>query len=344
MKLGDLARRIGCELEGDPEIEIRGPASIEDAGPGDVTFVANERYISKLPDSRAAAVVVAPGIAVRAAALRTADPYRAFVRVLELFHEPWRPPRGIHPTAAIAASARIGERAAIGAYVVIGAGVRIGEDARIDAHAVVYPNVTVGDRFTAHARVVVREGVVIGNDVRLQPGAVIGADGFGYLPDESGRIRAIPQTGTVILEDEVEVGANTTIDRATVGATRIRRGAKIDNLVMVGHGCDVGEYVFLAGQVGLSGSTRIGAGAQLGGQVGAAGHLTIGAGARIAAQSGVHNDVPAGATYGGYPATDIRRWRRGVAAWLRLPELLQRVRRLERRLGLEKHPEDRAQD
>ncbi|MGH7858257.1 MAG: UDP-3-O-(3-hydroxymyristoyl)glucosamine N-acyltransferase, partial [Candidatus Binatia bacterium] len=204
------------------------------------------------------------------------------------------------------------------------------------AHVVIYQNVTIGDRFAAHARVVGREGVVIGNDVRLQAGAVVGADGFGYLPDESGRVRAIPQTGTVVLEDEVEIGANSTIDRATVGATRIRRGAKIDNLVMIAHGCDVGEYSFLAAQTGLAGSTKIGAGAQLGGQVGAAGHLTVGAGARVSAQSGIHNDVPAGATFGGYPATDIRTWRRAVAAWVRLPELLQRVRRLERHLGLGK--------
>jgi UDP-3-O-[3-hydroxymyristoyl] glucosamine N-acyltransferase len=335
MKLGDLARRIGCELEGDPAIEITGPAPIDEAGPGEVTFIANPRYTPRLKELRASAVILPPGVeGSGAAVLRCQEPYLAFVRALELFHEPYRPKPGIHPTAAVAESARIGPRAAVGAYAVIGDEVRIGADARIDPHVVIYPRAEIGDRFTAHAKVVVREGVMIGNDVKLQAGAVIGGDGFGYLPDEKGEIRAIPQTGTVILEDRVEVGANSTIDRATVGATRIRRGAKIDNLVMVAHGCDVGEGAFLAAQVGLSGSTRIGAGAQLGGQVGTAGHMTIGAGARVAAQSGVPNDVEPGAVVGGYPATDIRTWRRSFAASLRLPSLLRRVRRIEQRLGL----------
>ncbi len=335
MKLGELAERIGCELEGDPQIEITRPAPIDQAGPGEITFVANARYASRLKDLNAAAVILAPGIAVtNAAVLRSRDPYSAFVRALELFHRPYRPKPGIHPTAQIAEGARIGPRSAVGAYAVVGDQVRIGADARIDARVVIYPGVTIGDRFTAHAGVVVREGVTIGNDVKLQAGAVIGGDGFGYLPDEKGEIRPIPQTGTVIVEDGVEIGANATIDRATVGATRIRRGAKIDNLVQVGHGSDVGENAILCSQVGLSGSTRIGAGAQLGGQAGTAGHLTVGAGARIAAQSGVPNDVAPGAAVGGYPATDIRTWRRVVAATLRLPKLLRRVRRIERRLGL----------
>ncbi|MGH7819909.1 MAG: UDP-3-O-(3-hydroxymyristoyl)glucosamine N-acyltransferase, partial [Candidatus Binatia bacterium] len=334
--LGELAQRIGCELEGDPEIEIERPAPIEDAGPGEVTFLANARYASRLKDLRASAVILAPGVERSAAAvLRSREPYLAFVRALEVFHRPYRPKAGVDPTSRVAESARIGPGASIGAYVVVGEDVTIGADARLDPHVVIYPRAAIGDRFTAHARVVVREGVVIGDDVRLQAGAVIGGDGFGYLPDETGEVRAIPQTGTVILEDRVEVGANSTIDRATVGVTRIRRGAKIDNLVMVAHGCDVGESAFLAAQVGLSGSTRIGAGAQLGGQVGIAGHLTIGAGARIAAQSGVPNDVAPGAVVGGYPATDIRTWRRTVAASLRLPDLLRRVRRIERRLRLE---------
>jgi UDP-3-O-[3-hydroxymyristoyl] glucosamine N-acyltransferase len=230
---------------------------------------------------------------------------------------------------------RIGPGASIGPFAVVGEGVTIGVDARIDAHVVIYPSVTIGDRFTALAGAVVRERVVIGHDVTLQPGAVIGGDGFGYLPDGKGGVRAIPQTGTVILEDGVEIGANTTIDRATVGATRVRRYAKIDNLVQIGHGCDVGDGALLAAQVGLAGSTQVGAGAQLGGQVGAAGHLTIGAGARIAAKSGVPNDVPAGATVAsGMPALDIRQYRRVIASWAGLPELVQRLRRIERHLRL----------
>jgi UDP-3-O-[3-hydroxymyristoyl] glucosamine N-acyltransferase len=336
MLLGELARRLGCKLEGDPSIEITGPATIDDAGPGEVTFVANPRYQSRLAQSRAAAVIVAPDVeVVGRAALRAAEPYAAFVRLLELFHEPYRPATGIHPSAHVAASARIGPRATIAAFVVVGEDVTIGADVRLDAHVVIYPHVTIGDRFTAFAGAVVRERVVIGHDVTLQPGVVVGGDGFGYLPDGEGGVRAIPQTGTVTLEDGVEIGANTTIDRAAVGATRVRRSAKIDNLVQIGHGCDVGEGALLAAQVGLAGSTHIGAGAQLGGQVGAAGHLTIGAGARVGAKSGVSNDVAAGATVAsGIPAFDIRAYRRLIAALRGLPDLIPRLRRLERRLGL----------
>lgn len=336
MRLGDLAQKIGCTLEGDPSVEIARPAPIESAGPGDVTFLANPRYQSQLATLRASAVILAPGLdAPGAAVLRTPQPYAAFVRLLRLFHHPDRPAPGIHPTAQIAADIRIGPGASIGPYAVIGEGVTIGAEARIDAHVVIYPRVTIGDRFTAHAGTVVREATEIGHDVRLQAGAVIGGEGFGYLPDEKGEVYAIPQIGHVVLEDGVEVGANTTIDRAAVGVTRIRRSSKIDNLVQVGHGCDVGPAALLAAQVGLSGSTRVGAGAQLGGQVGSAGHLTIGDGARVAAQSGVPNDVPAGAVVGsGLPAVEIRLYRRIIAVWCQLPELLRRLREVERRIGI----------
>jgi UDP-3-O-[3-hydroxymyristoyl] glucosamine N-acyltransferase len=335
MKLGDLAARIECRVEGDPGLEIERLAPIEEAGPGELTFVANPRYRSKLAGLQAAAVILgegveAPGLTV----LRARDPYLAFVRALEVFHRPYHPDPGVHPTAAVAPSARIGARAAIGAYVVVGEQATIGDDARLDPHVVIYPRVTIGDRFVAHAGVVVREDVQIGHDVKLQAGAVVGGDGFGYLPDEKGGVRPIPQSGTVVLEDGVEIGANTTVDRAAVGATRIRRGAKVDNLVMIGHGSDVGESSFLASQVGLSGSTKIGRYVQVGGQVGFAGHLTVGDGARIGAKSGVPNDVPAGATIGGYPAVDIKAWARIVAVWKRLPELAQRLRRLEQHVGI----------
>jgi UDP-3-O-[3-hydroxymyristoyl] glucosamine N-acyltransferase len=187
MLLGELARRLGCKLEGDPSIEITGPATIDDAGPGEVTFVANPRYQSRLAQSRAAAVIVGPDVeVVGRAALRAAEPYAAFVRLLELFHEPYRPATGIHPSAHVAASARIGPRATIAAFVVVGEDVTIGADVRLDAHVVVYPHVTIGDRFTAFAGAVVRERVVIGHDVTLQPGVVVGGDGFGYLPDGEG--------------------------------------------------------------------------------------------------------------------------------------------------------------
>lgn len=331
MNLGDLAERIGATLEhADPGTAVCGLAPVDEAGPDEVAFVSNERYVAKARESRAAAVIAKPGVPVAGGALRTADPYAAFVRALDLFHRPPAPPRGIHPTASIAPDAEIGPNASIGAFVVIGERVRIGANARLDARVVLYPDVTVGDDFTAFAGVVVREGTRIGARVRLQPGVVVGSDGFGYVPDPERIVRLIPQTGMVVLEDDVEVGANSTIDRATIGVTRIRRGAKIDNLVMIAHGCDVGSWSFLAAQTGLAGSTRIGTGAQLGGQVGLAGHLTVGDGARIAAQAGVHGDVPAGATVGGTPSVEIRTWRRMAAAWPRLPELFRRLRRLEK--------------
>ena len=343
MKLAEIAARIGCELTGDGEVEIEAIAPIEDAGPGTLTFVANPRYRPYLQTTRAAAVIVAANEPdVPLPALRAADPYLAFAQALELFYVPPPAPRGIHPTAVIAPSARLGRDAAIGAYCVVGDDVEIGDGVRLDPHVVIYPEVRIGDQFHAYAHVVVRERVRIGHRVTLQSGCIIGGDGFGYVLGADGTARKIVQAGTVVIEDDVEVGANTTVDRATIGATVIRRGAKLDNLVMVAHGCSIGEGSALAAQVGLSGSTRVGRYVRLGGQVGSAGHLTIGDGAQVAAQSGVPNDVPPGAVVGGYPAVDIHVWRRASAAIQRLPELLRRVRRLERKLGPDAAPERKS--
>ena len=334
MKLAEIARRLGCEVRGDGEIEIDGVAPIEDAAPGTLTFLANPRYRPFLHTTLAAAVIVAHSEdPVRIPTLRSDDPYLTFAQAIELFYVPPNVPEGIHPTAVIAASAQIGAGAAIGPYAVIGDDVVIGDGARIDAHVVIYPEVRIGDAFRAFAGVTVRERVSIGHRVTLQSGCVIGGDGFGYVFGRDGTAHRIVQAGTVVIEDDVEIGANSTVDRSAVGATIIRHGAKLDNLVMVAHGCCIGESAALAAQVGLSGSTRVGRFARIGGQAGAAGHLTIGDGAQIAAQSGVPNDVPAGATVGGYPAMDIRLWRRASAAFPRLPELLRRVRRLESAIG-----------
>jgi UDP-3-O-[3-hydroxymyristoyl] glucosamine N-acyltransferase len=278
----------------------------------------------------------APEVAVPS--LRAADPYLAFAKAVEHFYRPVRLPPGIHPTAQIAAGAQIGPNAAIGAFVVIGDNVRIGADARLAPHVVIYPEVVIGDRFLAHAHVTVRERVRIGSDVILHSGAVVGSDGFGYVPADGG-LRRLLQGGDVILEDEVEVGANTTVDRAMVGATVLRRGVKLDNLVMVAHGCEIGDYSALAAQSGLSGSTRLGKWVRMGGQVGCAGHLSVGDGAQVAAQSGLHNSVPAGVTVGGTPAVEVKLWRRIIAATSRLPELFRRVRRIEQHLGLARVPE-----
>jgi UDP-3-O-[3-hydroxymyristoyl] glucosamine N-acyltransferase len=336
MTLAELARRLGATLEGGSgDLEISDVAAIEEAPPGTLTFVADRRHHAHLATTRAAAVLLAPNApAAPLPVLRVPHPYLAFVDAMELFHPSRRPPAGVHPTAVIALSAVLGAGASVGPHVVVGEGVRIGRDAVLHPRVTIYPEARIGDEFTAHAGVVVREEVVIGDRVTVHAGAVVGSDGFGFVPRAEGH-RKIPQVGTVVVEDDVEIGANATVDRATLGATVIGRGTKIDNLVMIGHNCRTGPGCLLAAQVGLAGGTRLGAGVMLGGQVGASGHLSIGDGAQVAAQSGIHGDVPAGAVYGGYPAVQIRGWRRVTSSLPRLPALLRRVRRVERALGLE---------
>src|SRR6266436_175621 len=333
MKLSEIVRALGGELRGDGAVEIVEVAAIEDALPGTLTFLADRRLAARLATTRAAAVLLPPDAPeVALPSVRVAHPYLAFVAAVELLHPPPpRPAPHVDPSAVIAASARLGPR------VVIGERTNIGRDATLHPNVTIYHDVAIGDGFTAHAGVVVREGTRIGDRVVLHAGAVIGSDGFGYLSLPEG-IRKIPQIGTVVLEDEVEVGANATVDRAALGATVVGRGTKIDNLVMVAHGCRIGPECLLAAQVGLSGSSTLGAGVLLGGQVGLAGHQTVGDGAQVAAKSGVHGDVPAGAVYGGYPASEVRVWRRASAALLRLPEALRRLRRVERALGLGVEP------
>jgi UDP-3-O-[3-hydroxymyristoyl] glucosamine N-acyltransferase len=341
MRLGELARVLGATLEGGAEdVEITGVAGIEDATPGTLTFVADRRHEAQLASTRAAAVLVPrDGPQAPLPTLRVAHPYLAFVEAMELFHPPQRPAPGVDPTAVIAPTAVIGPDATVGPYVVVGEGVRIGRDAVLHPHATIYRDVRIGDAFTAHAGAVLREGVIIGDRVTVHAGAVIGSDGFGFVPRTEGH-RKIPQVGTVVLEDDVEIGANSAVDRATLGATRIGRGTKIDNLVMIGHGCQIGAGCLLAAQVGLAGGTRLGAGVMLGGQVGASGHLVIGDGAQVAAQSGVHREIPAGGVYGGYPAIEIRQWRRAMTSLPRLPEVLRRLRRVEKALGLDPERSD----
>src|SRR5437773_2524744 len=338
MKLSEIARALGGELRGDGAVEIVDVAAIEDALPGTLTFLADRRLAARLATTRAAAVLLPPDAPeVALPSVRVAHPYLAFVAAVELLHPPPRPAPHVDPSAVIAASARLGPGAVVGPRVVIGERTTIGRDATLHPNVTIYHDVAIGDGFTAHAGVVVREGTRIGDRVVLHAGAVIGSDGFGYLPLPEG-IRKIPQIGTVVLEDEVEVGANATVDRAALGATVVGRGTKIDNLVIVGHGCRIGPECLLAAQVGLSGSSTLGARVLLGGQVGLAGHQTVGDRAQVAAKSGVHGDVPAGAVYGGYPATEVRVWRRASAALLRLPEALRRLRRVERALGLGVEP------
>jgi UDP-3-O-[3-hydroxymyristoyl] glucosamine N-acyltransferase len=341
MKLAQIARALGCELRGDGDVDITGVAALDDAGPGTLTFLADRRLAGKLAGTRASAIVLTPDAPdVSLPSLRARHPYVTFVGALELLRPPAAPRTpGVHPSAVIAGSASLAPGAMVAAHVVVGERARIGRDATLHAHVTIYDDVTIGDGFTAYAGAVVREGVRIGDRVVLHAGAVIGSDGFGFLPLPDGN-RKIPQIGTVVLEDDVEIGANTTIDRAALGSTVVARGAKIDNLVMVAHGCRVGPGSLLAAQVGLAGGTTVGERVMMGGQVGTAGHQTIGDGAQLAAKSGVAGDVPAGTVVGGIPAVEIRTWRRSVAAWVRLPELLRRMRRVERALGLESPTRD----
>jgi UDP-3-O-[3-hydroxymyristoyl] glucosamine N-acyltransferase len=334
MKLGELAERLGAELrpaEGESAEaaagrEIVRVGGIETADAGTLTFVANPKYASLARTSGAGVIVVEPGFAeVKAATLRVANPYLAFARAVAIFHPPPVYAPGVHATAVVADSAKLGARAHVGAYAVVGEGCVVGEDAVILPHVVLYAGVRVGARFFAHAHAVVREGCVLGDDVVLQNGAVIGADGFGFAKNAGGWEKIV-QSGPAVLEDRVEVQANACIDRASVGETRVKAGAKVDNLVQVGHGSTVGENTLLCAQVGLAGSTVVGKDVILAGQVGVAGHLTIGDGAVATAQSGIPNDVAPGAVVSGYPAMDNRQWLRTVAAVNRLPELLRKLK------------------
>lgn len=337
MTLGELARELGAELVGGSEGSaaadrpVTGVCGIEAAGPAQVAFVANPKYAALARKSTAAALIVEPGFAeIDLPTLRIRNPKFAFTRAVTLFHPPQAFEPGIHPTAVIAESARLGKRTHVGPYVVIGDRCRIGDDAVLLAHAVIYPDATIGDRFLAHAHAVVREHSRVGDDVILGNGVVIGGDGFGFALNDAGEWVKTPHPGPAILEDGVEVQSNSCIDRAIVGETRIGRGTKVDNLVQVGHACTVGPNTLLCAQVGLAGSTHVGRGVILAGQVGVAGHLKIGDGAIATAQTGIPSDVPAGAVVSGYPAMDNRAWLRMVAALQRVPDLLRRLRTEEK--------------
>ena len=328
MKLAQIASALNARLEnGSPDTEITGLAGIEEAGSGQLTFVANPKYAAAARTTKASAVIVAENFpAIPAAMLRAQNPYLTFARALELFYQPPRYAPGVHPTAVIHASARIGDNAHIGPYVVIDEDVQIGRNAVMLAHVVIYRGAKIGDNFFAHAHAVVREHCRLGHNVILQNGAVIGADGFGFAKDDSGHWYKIVQSGPAVIEDNVEVQANACVDRASIGETRIARGAKIDNLVQVGHGSRVGEDTLLCAQVGLAGSTDVGKNVILAGQVGVAGHCKIGDGAVATAQSGIPNDVTADAVVSGYPAIDNKLWLRCSAVFNKLPEIAKAVR------------------
>ena len=341
MTLAEIARALGYELRGDGDVEISGVAPLESASPGTLSFLSDRRLAHLLATTRASAVILPPEAPDAAMpTLRAHHPYLAFVSVVELLHPPKRSAApGVHPTAVVAPTAKVGPRASIGPHATVGERTTIGADAVLHAGVTVYEDVTIGDGFTAHANAVVREGVHVGDRVTLHAGSVIGSDGFGYIPLPDGN-RKIPQVGTVVLEDDVEIGACATVDRAALGATVVGRGTKLDNLVMVGHGCRIGEHCLLAGQAGLAGGTKLGMRVMLGGQAGSAGHLTIGDFAQVAAQAGMHHDIPASAVVAGSPAIEARLWRRVMGTLPRLPEVFRRLRRLERALGLGRGGDD----
>jgi UDP-3-O-[3-hydroxymyristoyl] glucosamine N-acyltransferase len=329
MKLSAIASALHLRLEnGSPDTEIIGLNGIEQAGPGELTFVANPKYAADARTTRASAVIVAEDFpAISAAMLRAKDPYLSFARALELFYEPVQYAPGVHPTAVVHASARIGANAHIGPYVVIGEEVEIGVNAVLLAHVVIYHGAKIGENFFAHAHAVVRENCQLGNNVLLQNGAVIGADGFGFAKTADGRWHKIPQPAPAVIGDDVEVQANSCIDRASVGETRIGRGVKVDNLVQVGHGSQVGEDALLCSQVGLAGSTEIGSKVILTGQVGVVGHCKVGENAIVTPQSGVANDIAAGALVSGSPAVDHKLWLKYSALLPKLPEIARAVRK-----------------
>jgi UDP-3-O-[3-hydroxymyristoyl] glucosamine N-acyltransferase len=325
MKLSKIAASVGARLDGD-DVEITGVAGIEEAGAGQLTFVANPKYAAAARTTGASAVIVSNDFpAISAATLRCGNPYLAFAQAIELFYHPPRYPVGIHSTAVVHPSATIGKQSSIGPYAVIGEDVVIGENCVLLPHVVIYRGARIGHRFFAHAHAVVREFCQLGDDVILQNGAVVGADGFGFAKN-GGRWHKIAQSGAAVLEDDVEVQANACVDRASIGETRVRRGAKIDNLVQVGHGSEVGEDSLLCAQVGLAGSTVIGKNVILAGQVGVAGHCKLNDGVIVTAQSGIPNDVEAGKTVSGFPAIDNKQWLRCVAVFNKLPELSKAIR------------------
>ncbi len=330
MKLSQIAAALGTTLENaSPDTEITGVAGIEQAGPGQITFVANAKYAAAARTTKASAVIVAENFpALATGLLRSKNPYLAWAKTVELFYQAPRYAPGMHPTAVIDPTAKVGKNAHVGPYVVVDAEAEIGENAVLLAHVVIYRGARIGKNFFAHAHAVVREFCELGENVVLQNGVIVGPDGFGFAKDDEGHWRKIAQAGKVIIGDEVEIQANACVDRASVGDTSIARGAKLDNLVQVGHGSSVGEDTLLCAQVGLAGTTEVGKNVILAGQVGVAGHCKIGDGAIATAQSGIPNDVPPGATVSGYPAIENRLWLRCCAIYNKLPELARAVRKV----------------
>ena len=335
VKLFELAQETGARVEGDANIEIASAAGLDQAGPGQVTFLSNPRYSPRVQTTRASAIFVDEETDVGRndiAILRAKDPYLAFTRALIVFNPPSEFEPYWDPSSVIDSSTRIPKEIFIDAHVAIGKNVQIGNRVRIHANVTIYDNVAIGDETEIHSGVAIRENTIIGKRVIVHNNAVIGSDGFGFAKDEQRHWLKIPQTGRVVIEDDVEIGAGTTIDRASTGETRIKRGAKLDNLVQVGHSCVIGEDALLCAQVGMAGSSRVGDRVILTGQVGIGGHITVGDDAILYPQSGVPNDVAPGEILVGTPAFEVSAFWRAIAVFKKLGEIPKRIRGLEKRL------------
>ena len=328
MKLATIAAALDARLDNaSPDTEITGVSGIEQAGEGQLTFVSNPKYNAAAKITKASAVIVSENFpSLSTGMLRSKNPYLAWAKALELFYQPPRYAAGIHPTAVVHPAAKLGKNAHVGPYVTIDEDAIIGDNAILLAHVVIYRGAIIGDNFFAHAHAVVREFCHLGDNVLLQNGAVVGSDGFGFAKDDAGHWHKIVQSGNVAVENDVEIQANACIDRASIGETRIGQGAKIDNMVHVGHGCTIGRDTLLCAQVGLAGTTDVGNNVILAGQVGVSGHVKIGDGAIAIAQSGIPHDVAAGAMVSGAPAIDHRLWLKCCAAYTKLPELVRLLR------------------
>jgi UDP-3-O-[3-hydroxymyristoyl] glucosamine N-acyltransferase len=340
MKLSELAALTGARLEGtNNDIEITGAAGLDEAAEGHVTFLANPKYTPRVNTTRASAIYLSEDVNTdrQIAILRVKDAYLAYTRALRIFYPEPEFQASIHPTAVIDPSAQVASGAvAVGAHSVIGRNVRIGPRVTIHPNVTIYDDATIGSDCVIHSGVAIRERTVIGDRVIIHNNSVVGCDGFGYAKDEQRRWLKIPQAGRVVIDDDVEIGAGTTIDRASVGESRIGRGSKIDNLVQIGHSCTVGEDSLLCAQVGLAGSSHIGSRVILAGQAGVAGHLTIGDDVVLTAKSATSHDIPAGKVISGIPAFDNRDWLRATAAFRRLGEMQRKIRELEKHVKTDK--------
>jgi len=333
LKLSELADALSCQLQGEGEIEIKGAAGLREAKEGDLTFVANPRYLKHLEETRASAIILSFSDPPSAKpTLRTEHPYLAFAKALKILHPQPLPSPGVHSSACLEEGVQLGKGVSIGAFTFVGRGAEIGDGTILFPQVYIGQGSRIGKDCVLYPQVMVREGVWMGDRVIIHSGTILGSDGFGYAKDQEGRYHKIPQIGGVLIEDEVEIGANVTIDRATLGQTRVGRGTKIDNLVQIAHNVEIGQDTIIIAQVGIAGSTKVGNRVTLGGQVGIIDHLEIGDHSMVGSQSGVAEDLKPGSIVTGSPAVPHHLFRRIAVSLPRIPEILKRLRNLERRL------------